>query len=358
MRDTDHTKYSNSISNVTDKEEAICDMDLSSDSFCASLSNKSVHNIDSSDSPFLRDCERVFIKLSEHTCSDEDRIDNAPMNHCSVLRHNNFGVNSRERSRQTKHSVEELHDEDNVCKISGEVNVERSHDRDTNETDDQQGSRSTGKECTLVDHHGNSERLESGFEMSNGDFDMSSSPVLFSQSLSRVEQNCSKTPDLFSSPGVFNCEPFSCCSKHLSKTPDLFSSPRSSPSHTHSVSRQEMNSVSLFSSSDHSHISSSSPFSSRARPTSSPVSSENEAHTPPITNTYVVGNQFHKNLQTSCFHSTPYSAGLPSNILRKMWTPARVSPLLNDSRGTRPCNDHISIQGTSILFSPISNSSL
>ena len=369
MGDTDHTKYSKSISNVSDKEEAICYMDLSSDIFCASLSNKSIHNIDSSDSQFVRDCERVFIKLSEHTCSDKDRIDNAPVNHCSGLRHYNFGVNNQERARQTKHfcasgrcSVEELHEEDNVCKMPlehEEVNVVRSHDRDTNETDDQQGCRSTGKECTLVDHQRNSEKVKSGFEMSNDEFFMiSSSPDLFSQSLSRVEQNCSKSPDLFSSPGVSNGEPFSSCSRNLSKTPDLFSSPRSSRIHTRSVSRQEMNSVSLFSSSDHSHLSSSSPFPPCARPTSCPVSCENEAHTPQNTNSHEIGNQFDKNFQTACFHSTPCSVGLPSKISRKMWTLSRVSPLLNDSRVTRPCNDHISIQGTPILLSPMSNSSL
>ena len=183
---------------------------------------------------------------------------------------------------------------------------------------------------------------------------MCSSPALFSQSLSRVEQNCSKTPDLFSSPGVFNGETCSCCSKRLSRTPNLFSSPRSPPNHTHSVSRQEMSSVSLFSSSDHSHLSSSSPFPSHARPTSFPVSSENEAHTLPITNNFEIGNQFDKNFQTACFHSTPYSTGLS----RKIWTPARVSPLLNDSSGARPCNDHISFPGTPILFSPMLNSSL
>ena len=231
--------------------------------------------------------------------------------------------------------------------------------KQTNETDDQQGSRSTGKECTLVDHHGNSDKSKCGFEMSNDEFSMmSSSPVLFSQSLVRVEQNCSKTPDQFSSPGIFNGETCSCCSKHLSRTPNLFSSPRSPPNHNHSASRQEMSSVSLFSSSDHSHLSSSSPVSSRARPTSFPVSSGNEAHTLPITNNYEIGNQFDRNFQSACFHSTPCSTGLPSKISRKMWTPARVSPLLNNSRGTRPCNDHISIQGTPILFSPMSNSSL
>ena len=363
MGDTDHSKHSKSVSKLIDKEEAICDMNLTSDSFCASLSDKSVHNIDSSDSQFVRDCERVYIKLSEHTCNDKDRIDNALRNHSSVLWHNNFGVNNQERARQKKQfcesgcSAEELHEEGNVCKMPlrhGEMNLVRSQ-----MTDDQQGSRSTGKECTLVDHHGNSDKSKCGLEMSNDEFYMmSSSPVLFSQSLSRVEQNCSRTPELFSSPGVFNGETCSCCSKHLSRTPNLFSSPRSPPNHTHSISRQEMSSVSLFSSSDHFHLSSSSPFSSRAQPTSFPVSSENEAHTLPITNNFEIGNQFDKNFQTACFHSTPCSTGLSSKISQKMWTPARVSPLLNDSRGTRPCNDYPSIQGTPILFSPISNSSL
>ena len=348
MGDTDHSKHSKRVSKLSD-------MNLTSDRFCASLSDKSVHNIDSSDSQFLKDCERVFIKLSEHTCNDKDRIDNDLRKYSSVVLHNNFGVNNQERAREKKHfctsgcSAEELHEEDNIYKIPlthGQVNEVQSHDRDTNETYDQQGSRSIGKECTLVDHHGNSDKSKCGLEISNDEFYMmSSSPVLFSQSLSRVEQNCSKTPDQFSSPGV-------CCSKHLSRTPNLFSSPRSPPNHNHSASRQEMSSVSLFSSSDLSHLSSSSPFPSRARPTSFPVSSENEAHTLPITNNY------DKNFQTACFHSTPCNTGLPSKISRKMWTPTRVSPLLNCSRGTRPGNDHVSIQGTPILFSPMSNSSL
>ena len=94
MGDTDHSKNSKSVSKLSDKEEAICDMNLTSDSFCASLSDKSLHKIDSSDSQFVRDCERVFIKLSEHTCNDKDRIDNAPRNHSSVFLHNNFVVNN------------------------------------------------------------------------------------------------------------------------------------------------------------------------------------------------------------------------------------------------------------------------
>ena len=85
MGDTDHSKHSKRVSKLSDKVEAICDTNLTSDSFCASLSDKSVHNSDSSDSQFVRDCERVFVKLFQHTCNDKDRIDNALNNHSSVF---------------------------------------------------------------------------------------------------------------------------------------------------------------------------------------------------------------------------------------------------------------------------------
>lgn len=49
----------------------------------------------------------------------------------------------------------------------------------------------------------------------------------------------------YSSPRLFKGESHSWCSKHFSGTPDLFSSPSCSPS------RQEINSLSLFSCSNH-----------------------------------------------------------------------------------------------------------
>ena len=97
-----------------------------------------------------------------------------------------------------------------------------------------------------------------------------------------------------------------------------------------------MNSVSLFSCSDHPHLSSLSPISSRARPASFPVSNENEADIQPIIKHRVVENKFGWNLQTFSFRSTTFSFRSTSKRLRKTWTPAGVSPLLSDFRGTSP----------------------
>ena len=82
--------------------------------------------------------------------------------------------------------------------------------------------------------------------------------------MSRAKGVCPDTPCLYSSPRLLNGESLSWCSKHLSGTPDLFSSPNCSPS------GQEMNSVSLFSCSNHSLLSSSS---SSLRLVEQPVSS-------------------------------------------------------------------------------------
>ena len=73
---------------------------------------------------------------------------------------------------------------------------------------------------------------------------MHTSPDFFSQSLSRAKVIRSDTRRLLKG------ESHSCYSKHFSGTLDLFSSPNCSPS------RQEMNSVSLFSCSNHSLFSS------------------------------------------------------------------------------------------------------
>ena len=85
-------------------------------------------------------------------------------------------------------------------------------------------------------------------------FDMiHTSSEFFSQSLSRAKGVCPYTPGLYTSPRLLEGISRSWCSKHFkSGTPDLFSSPGCSPS------RQEMNSVSLFSFSNHSLLSSSS----------------------------------------------------------------------------------------------------
>ena len=367
--DRNHTKYSNRIlklDNPCDKEDSLCNVEMSIDSFCvpgefwkpscASKSDKRSYDVDSSsDSQFLRDCERVLTKFNGNACIEKDRTDSKLRSHWPILLQNDFALSNKESTRQTKHlcgsgSAEELHEESIVCNMPPKQetsNIIRSHDRNTNETEVQQGDPSICNRWTLVGHHGNSEMLHNSFEM------MSCSGDLFSQSLSRMEENCSKTPDLFSSPRLFNGESRSCCIKHLSVTPDLFPSPRSPSSHTHSRSRQEMNSVSLFSCSDHSHLASSSRFPALVRSTSLPGSSENEADAPPTIN-----HRGNENSQTVSFYSTPYRFHLPSKILHKAWTPAGVSPMISDSRGRSPCNDDISVQGTPVLFSPLSSSSL
>ena len=395
ISDMDHTKQSKNISNLNklyednvDKEEAICDIKLSSDCFCAledyvwspcsdkitSNSDKMIHDIESSDSQFLQDCESVFIEFTKDVCNKKDRKENSERIPSPAHSHNDLVLKSQQRStycredstKQRKNFcrsvfTDELHEEHILCNMSlkhEEMNVIRSCDRDTNETKIQQGPQITRNGWTAVNHHEHKEA--SGDEMSNNSFEMmASSPDLFSQSLSCVEEVCYETPNLFSSPKLISGESRrSRCTKHLITTPDLFSYSRSPCSRTHSCSRQGMNSVSLFSCSDHSHLSSSSPLSSLARSASLPISNENEADTQLIIKHREVENKFVRNSQTVSFHSTPYNVNLSSKRLHKMWTPAGVSPLLSDFRGTSPCNEDISVQGSPILFSPMSSSSL
>ena len=145
------------------------------------------------------------------------------------------------------------------------------------------------------------------------------------------------------------------CSKHFSKTPDLFSFPNCSPS------RQEMNSVSLFSCSNHSLFSSSSsPLLLVEQPASSSDSIRNEPDAPSIINQGDSENRFVQNdEQAISFHSTPRYTNRTSKRLHRMCTPTGVSPLLSDSRGPSPYNEpEISALGTPVLFSQMSTSSL
>ena len=181
------------------------------------------------------------------------------------------------------------------------------------------------------------------------------SPDLFSQSLARAKVIRSDTPYLYSSPKLLKGESHSWCSKHFSGTPDLFSSPNCSPS------RQEMNSVSLFSCSNHSLFSSSSsPLLLVEQPASSSDSIRNEPDAPSVINQSESENRFVQNdEQAISFHSTPCYANRTSKPLHRMCTPAGVSPLLSDSRGPSPYNEpDISALGTPVLFSQMSTSSL
>ena len=184
---------------------------------------------------------------------------------------------------------------------------------------------------------------------------MHTSPDLFSQSLSRAKVISSDTPYLYYSPRLLKDESHSWCSKHFSGTPDLFSSPNCSPS------RQEMNSVSLFSCSNHSLFSScSSPFRLVEQPASSSDSNRNEPDVSSVIKQSESENRFVQNCaQAISFHSTPCYANRTSKRFHRMCTPAGVSPLLSYSRGPSPYNEpEISALGTPDLFSQMSASSL
>ena len=160
---------------------------------------------------------------------------------------------------------------------------------------------------------------------------------------------------LYSSPTLLKGECHSWCSKHLSGTPDLFSSPN------YSTSGQEINSVSLFSSSNHLLLSpSSSPLRLVKQPAPSSDSNGNEPDAPSVINQRESENRFVQNdEQAISFHSTPRYANRTSKRLHRMCTPAGVSPLLSDSRGPSPYNEpEISALGTPVLFSQMSTSSL
>ena len=122
-----------------------------------------------------------------------------------------------------------------------------------------------------------------------------------------------------------------------------------------------MNSLSLFSCSNHSLFSSSSsPLLLVEQPASSSDSIRNEPDTPSIINQSESENRFVQNdEQAISFHSTPCYANRTSKRLHRMCTPAGVSPLLSDSRGPSPYNEpEISALGTPVLFSQMSTSSL
>ena len=144
--------------------------------------------------------------------------------------------------------------------------------------------------------------LNDSFEM------MHTSPDLFSQSLSRAKVIHSDTPYLYYSPRLLKDESHSWCSKHFSGTPDLFSSSNCSPT------RQEVNSVSLFSCSNHSLFSSSSsPLPLVEQPASSSDSNRNELDVPPVINQSKSENRFVQNdEQAISFHSTPCYANRTS----------------------------------------------
>ena len=242
-------------------------------------------------------------------------------------------------------SAEESREEEVICtrSLQHQGRNKWSHDQKIKAEFRQAASNNQGNSYSSDD------MLIDSFEM------MHTSPNLFSQSLSRAKVIRSDSPYLYSCPKLLKGDSHSWCSKHFSGTPDLFSSPNCSPS------RQEMNSVSLFSCSNHSLFSSSSsPLLLVEPPASSSDSNRNEPDAPSIINQSESENRFVQNdEQAISFHSTPCYANRTSKRLHRMCTLAGVSPLLSDSRGPSPYNEpEISALGTPVLFSQMSASSL
>ncbi|XP_078369780.1 uncharacterized protein LOC144653612 [Oculina patagonica] len=360
-------------------EEVFCDMELGRDSAqeeartpcsvnCFSYSDKMVNDSDCSDSQFLRDCESVFSELTENICN-EDRAGRKA--NCNLLKSVLLSNQRRYISRNCREDVndistkrsklfcrsgpaDELLETDFVCNTPLRDNQTcfiRSRVRNANETDEDQQ-----RNQRSIDHYDNNE-----VSMLNDSCDMMAgtpfSPDLFSQSLSVMEECYSKTPDLFFSPRLVNAESRSRCTEH-SATPDLFSSPGLPGVHTRSCTKEELNSVSLFSSSECSHLSSASSLSTERRASfPSPAhlaACGNEAASLPNEGHCDIENKLNRNSLPLSFHSTPYF--VPITSLSRAWTPLQVSPLLA-SAGSNRCSD-ISLQGSPVLFSQLSNSSL
>ena len=351
--------------NNTERSKKILDL-ADGDGVCAQEHSVRLQNsnskkkvllkIDLSHSELLRNCEHLFTEPSEKSIPEKHVTRRKQKRHFSVNLQSSFMKNDKpthcrdelikkEKVLCVLESTEESREEEVVCtrSLQHQVLNKWSHDQNIKAEIRQAAS-----------HQGNS--YWSGDDMLNDSFEMMhTSPDLFSQSLSRAKVISSGTPYLYSSPKLLKGDSHSWCSKHFSGTPDLFSSPNCSPS------RQEMNSVSLFSCSNHSLFSSSSsPLLLVGQPASCSDSNRNEPNAPSVINQRESENRFVQNdEQAISFHSTPCYTNRTSKRLHRMCTPAGVSPLLSDSRGPSPYNEpEISALGTPVLFSQMSASSL
>ena len=311
--------------------------------------------IDLSHSELLRNREHLFTEPSEKSISKKHVTRRRQKRHSSV----NLQSSSMKNDKPT-HCRDELIKKEKV--LCGLESAEESSEEEVvcTRSLQHQGrnkwSHNQKIKAGIRQAASNQGNSYSSNDMLNDSFEMMhTSPNLFSQSLSRAKVIRSDTPYLYSSPKLLKDDSHSWCSKHFSGTPDLFSSPNCSPS------RQEMNSVSLFSCSNHSLFSSSSsPLLLVEQPASSSDSDRNEPDAPSIINQSKSENRFAQNdEQAISFHSTPCYTNRTSKRLHRTCTPAGVSPLLSDCRGPSPYNEpEISALGTPVLFSQMSTSSL
>lgn len=276
----------------------------------------------SSGSRIMMNCKRVLSELFEDDSSKDDNCIGT-----SLI--SEFTESNQEHTRQTEQFF--------LCESADEMSLGHGNNRvqlygfSANETNLRNSTRS-GKQT--IDDETNSKASMSGYDLS-----ISTSPVLFSQSVSRIDGNlCSETQEQFISQGSIDDESTSCW------TPDLFPSLRILSDYTRSFNGQEMNSTPLFSCSENSYGSSSLSDSSRALMASPPVSSATMPDPLSIKSTFQFQNQF---------HSTPMMACLPTRIGRQASTKILDSPLIQSTG----LYDEISFQGSPILFSPMSNTS-
>ena len=350
-----NTERSKNILDLTDGD-GVCAQEDSVRLQNSNSKKKVLLKIDRSHSELLRNCEHLFTEPSENSIPEKHVTRSKQKRHSSVNLQSSFMKNDKpthcrdELIKQEKvlcalESTEESREEEVVCtrSLQHQVLNKWSHNQ-TTKAEIRQAASHQGNSYWSVD-----DMLNDSFEM------MHTSPDLFSQSLSRAKVISSGTPYLYSSPKLLKGDSHSWCSKHFSGTPGQFCSPNCSPS------RQEMNSVSLFSCSNHSLFSSSlSPLLLVEQPASSSDSNRNELDLLSVINQNESENRFVQNdEQAISFHSTPRYTNRTSKRLHRMCTPTGVSPLLSDSRGPSPYNEpEISALGTPVLFSQMSTSSL
>ena len=349
-----NTKRSKKILDLADGD-GVCAQEDSVRLQNSNSKKKVLLKIDLSHSELLRNCEHLFTEPSEKSIPEKHVTRRKQKRHFSVNLQSSFMKNDKpthcrdELIKKEKvlcglESAEESSEEEVVCtrSLQHQGRNKWSHNQKI-KAGIRQAASNQGNSYSSND------MLNDSFEM------MHTSPNLFSQSLSRAKVIRSDTPYLYSSPKLLKDDSHSWCSKHFSGTPDLFSSPNCSPS------RQEMNSVSLFSCSNHSLFSSSSsPLLLVEQPASPSDSDRNEPDAPSIINQSKCESRFAQNdEQAISFHSTPCYTNRTSKRLHRTCTPAGVSPLLSDCRGPSPYNEpEISALGTPVLFSQMSTSSL
>ena len=320
-RDVVHMKHTRGLVARNNKEWADWNKSLSarfefSITTCQHVSKGKGHDDKSSGSRIMMNCKRVLSELFEDDSSrNENSIGSSLANELAE------GIHEHTRKTEQLFFFESPKEDVNEMSLEHEKNRVQLYDFSTNETNLRNSTRS-GKQSS--DDETNSEANLSGYDLS-----ISTSPVLFSQSVSRMEgESYSKTQE-----PLDDASP-SCC------TPDLFPSLRIPSDYTRSFSGQKMNSAPLFSCSENSFSSDS----FRALVASPPAFSTAIADPLLIKSTFQFQNQF---------HSTPMLARLPSRIECQASSQILYSPLIP---GTPLCNE-ISFQGSPILFSPMSDTS-